>query len=69
MGRRKALRGRQRAVLVLVDNLPGRGPCVHCGRVRELRAGWCFDCVFPPGTDPIADRIRARAKERRPPAR
>ena len=35
-----------------------KSQCVKCGKEAELRFGWCFDCVFPPG-DPEGDRIRA----------
>lgn len=37
----------------------GHGPCSKCGREEELRYGMCFDCVFPPGTDESADKVRA----------
>jgi hypothetical protein len=37
----------------------GHGPCSKCGRDEELRYGMCFDCVFPPGTDESADKVRA----------
>lgn len=24
----------------------GGGPCVKCGKMKETRFGWCFQCLF-----------------------